>query len=49
VLFKQGGLNRNELVRIDLNKTKRINEIKLASFIQPENRELKKLIPTLHK
>jgi len=32
------------LIRIDLNKTKRINQIKLASLIQQQNRELKKPI-----
>jgi hypothetical protein len=49
VLFKQGDLNMNELIRIDLNKTKRINQIKLASPIQPKNMELKKPITTRHK
>jgi len=49
MLFKQGDLNRNELIKIDLNKTKRINQIKLTSLIQPKNRELRKPITTRHK
>jgi hypothetical protein len=49
VLFKQGDLNMNELIRINENQTKKINQIKLTSFIQPKNKELKKTITTIHK
>jgi hypothetical protein len=42
VLFKKGDLNRNEWIRIYLNKTKIINQINLASLIQPKTKKLKK-------